>query len=117
MNKREYEIKLRDIRSKIKRHHGINCIKYWKKTTEPHFKVMCSIVFKLCNLDYTCFTEVEFKKKGRCDILVISPVAEATIIEILHTEKEDNIIKKKDYYPFPIVKVNTKDFKVDLFNL
>jgi len=119
MNKREYQIKKKELMSKIKKHNGINCVKYWKLTKREHFITIAEIVYFLCNNGYTCYTEVEFSK-GRADIFAISPEAEGIVIEVLHTETEHKFSAKLNKYPFRIIKIETKNFvvgklKIDTF--
>lgn len=60
------------------------------------------------------WTETIFLTKGRADI-----VTETTIYEILHSETKENILKKKDYYPYELIleafttkEILSKDFTI-----
>lgn len=117
MNKRELQIKRKDIMSKVKKHNGVNCVKCWGGTTKKHFMVISEICYYINSIGFEFYTEVEFNKGGRADIFAISPEAEGIIIEVLHSEKEEKFLKKLKKYPFRIIKIKTKDFIVDKLDL
>lgn len=95
-----------------------NVVKIWKGVSIEHSRVMHDICYKLLN-DYNMFfyTEAVFLNKSRADIFCFNSQM-AVIIEILNSEKEENIEKKKEYYPdVPIIKVKTKDFDIEKWKL
>lgn len=48
------------------------------------------------------FTELIFSNGSRADLVVCMPDGEVFVEEILESEKDENIEKKKEKYPFPI---------------
>lgn len=90
----------------------VGCAKYWKGTDYCHFRVISDIVWKLSSMGQEVYTEVEFINGGRADILAIDKLGNAVIIEVLHTESEERFENKLSSYPFPVVKVYTKDFDI-----
>jgi hypothetical protein len=97
----------------------INFIKCWKGTSYPHWRVLSDIAWKLINQGYDIMTEVEFKTTGRADLVAINGCGDGYIIEILHTESDSKFNEKLSKYPpiFDIVKVKTKDFDINLWEL
>jgi hypothetical protein len=123
MNKRDKIIKekeyedLIDFNVQSKKQYGVS--KCWKGVSKEHWDVMCDIVWKLVNeYEMKVKTEVTFKSGGRCDLFAYSGQL-AIIVEVLHSEKDERFEKKKDYYPLgiPIMKVRTKDFKIEDFKV
>jgi hypothetical protein len=115
--------KRRLIMSTIKYHslsgNKINFIKCWKGTSYPHWRVLSDIAWKLINQGYDIMTEVEFNTSGRADLVAINGCGDGFIIEVLHTEDEREFEDKVSKYPpiFDIVKVKTKDFDLNLWDL
>jgi hypothetical protein len=114
INEKQYK-DLLDMNSK----KYTNVIKCWKKTSKEHFLTMCQICYKLLH-DYnmTFCTECVFRNNARADIFAFSGQL-AIIIEVLKSETNERFELKKDYYPngIPIIKVHTKDFKIDEFKV
>lgn|GEM_PF-6369592 len=95
----------------------IGCVKLWKGVCYKHFKVMCDIVWKLTSQGYSCITETEFVGGGRADIVAIDMNGIGCIIEVLHSESEKRFELKKDKYPLPIIRVDTKGFDITTWEL
>lgn len=112
--KKNYYRNLLDINSK----KYLNASKCWKNISLEHYRVMSDIVWKLANeYEMEVYSEVIFKSGGRADIFAFNGSL-AVIIEILHSEKEENIENKKTYYPdIPIIKVKTRDFNIETWKL
>ena len=83
-------------------------VKCWKGTSKAHFMTIAEISYDLINEGFEILTEVEFTNGGRADILAISPNSEFYIIEVLHSETEEMLLKKKDYYPEECLLVSVK---------
>lgn len=97
-----------------------NASKCWKGVCLKHYRVMSDIVWKLVNeYDMDVFTEVIFiNNSGRADIFAYNGQL-AIIVEVLHSESEKKADTKNSYYPkgIPIVKVSTKDFNIEDFEV
>lgn len=117
MNQRQIQLNKQNTLNKIKRSSlsstRVGCAKCWKKTSYEHFITIAKIVWKLSSQDYSVFTETEFIDGGRADIFVLDQNGDGTIIEVLHTETEERYNAKLEHYPFPIIKVQTKDFDIN----
>jgi len=86
----------------------INSLKIEKGNTIDHEMLKFLVCFILKNQDREFITEARLKTGGRCDVLDLS---RGVVIEILTTEKEANIEKKKDYYSdLPIIPILSKDY-------
>jgi len=94
------------------------CVKVWRGVTYEHFITMAAVCWKLANSGYKVYTEVEFTKGGRADIVAISGSC-GFVFEVLHTEKEARFSAKKDLYPeeFLIIPVKTKGFDITQFDI
>ncbi len=121
MNKRDKAIKRNKVIDLIDRSSlngtKVNCAKYWRGTTYEHWRVMSDIIWKLASQGYETFTEVTFNNGARADILVIDNSGEGYVIEVLHTETDERFNLKLDSYPLPIIKVRTKGFNIDEWDL
>jgi len=105
---------LLDINSKKYR----NVAKCWGGTTYQHFRVLSDILWKLIN-DYgmEVYSEAVFRNGARADLFAFNGNL-AVIIEVAHSESEQRLAKKEEYYPdIPIIKVRTKDFSIDDFKI
>jgi len=93
-------------------------IKCWKGVSFDHFIVMSKICWKLINEGFEVYTEAEFEKGGRADVLAIKDGL-AVIIEIMNSETEVMLNKKRDYYPSEckIIPVKTKNFNINEFKI
>jgi hypothetical protein len=74
-----------------------NCVRFRKGETFPHAMRKLEVCYWLQTNGYSYYTEAEFQTGGRADIVVISPYE--FIIEVLHSEKMESILKKKKKYP------------------
>jgi len=121
MNKKQIYIENKKLKDLIKRESTNNrrgCAKFWKGVTKEHWRVMCDIVWKLVNQGYEVYTEAEFVSGGRADVVAIIN-GSGFIIEVLHTETEERYSAKFNKYPkeFFMIKVKTKGFKIDNFDI
>ena len=94
-------------------------IKYYPNNTDKHEDIKWNICKKLKKEQYEVYTECRFKNnKGRADIIAIKNRI-GYIIEIANNEKEKSIASKKEKYPtdFDLIVVQTKNFKIEEFNL
>lgn len=78
---------------------------------------MSDIVWKLSSQNYEVYTEVEFVHGGRADIFVVDKNGDGLIIEVLHTESEERYEEKLKLYPFQVIKVYTKDFDINTWDM
>lgn len=96
----------------------IYCAKYWRGVTLQHWRVMSDIVWKLASQGYEVYTEIVFADgSGRGDILAIDTNGNGYIIEVLHSEKDERFNLKLESYPLPIIKVKTKEFDINKWDL
>lgn len=114
--------------NKIKRHIKYNSMSgnkdgYFKITKgsgnespihrDTKYKVCC----ELAKRNFEFYTEVEFKKYGRADIVAFDEFGNGFIIEILHTEKDkpDYTEYKRQNYPdeFEFIEIKTGE-KIEL---
>ncbi len=121
MSKKTEEIGSKRLKNLIKSSsisNRRNCSKYWVGVTKKHYITMCELVYKFAKNGWEVFTEVEFKKKGRADLIAISGSV-GQIVEILHTESEEKFNKKKLIYPseFILRSVHTGTFDIDSFDI
>ena len=121
MNKQEeYFIKSR-LLQKIKHldRHGNKegCIKIYPNNSLEHEQTKLAVAYKLKNLGFEIWTECRFDS-GRADIVAIQK-GQGYIIEILHSETDEQYELKTQKYPkeFTLRKVNTKDFDIEAFDL
>jgi len=87
-----------------------NCFRCSKAEKEPHIRMKFERYLKHIQLGRTVFTELILKKDmGRPDLVVVDK-GFVFVEEIVNSEKEASIIKKKLKYPFPIqiIKVDKK---------
>jgi hypothetical protein len=74
-----------------------NCLRFRKGETFAHALRKLEVCYWLQKNGYDYYTEAEFDSGGRADIAVIHPIE--FIIEVLHSEKDESILKKKRLYP------------------
>lgn len=74
----------------------INMIRFSKTETEEHKNKKIEICNNLVKEGKSFITEAIFIQGGRADIFILDDL---TIIEILKSEKLENIENKKRYYP------------------
>jgi len=121
MNQKQIQIRHKEFKDQLTNECTMNrkgCSKCWKGVTNEHYIVMSNIVWWLVNQGYDVFTEAEFKKGGRADIVCwIS--GQAFAIEVLHTETDERYEAKFDKYPedFTMVKIKTGGFDISSFVL
>lgn len=89
------------------------CIKLSNETIE-HFTVKAQVGHFFKKNDYKVWSEPVLSS-GRPDLLVLHKSGIAYIIEIVHSEKEASILKKKLKYPLDIITISTKDWNYDTF--
>ena len=93
------------------------CCKCTSETKE-HYLAKAAIVHWLKNNGYDVYTEASFRAYGRADIIALHSNGYAYIIEVLCSEKEKTFESKVGKYPnLTVVKVYTKDFDYDTFEL
>lgn len=76
-----------------------NMFQYCKNNSEEHEDMKFKVFKTLIKLDYKVFTEVEFKKGGRADIVAFDIKGNGHILEIIHSESQESINKKLNNYP------------------
>ncbi len=107
MNKKIY-ISEQEVLSLLEptRNKDINKIKLNPANTKEHEMWKCDACYNLLKQKKRFVTEAIFKNnKGRCDILNIT---DKVAIEIVCTEREESIIRKKAKYPVPIIFIKTR---------
>jgi hypothetical protein len=108
MNKKQYNKEQEVLRLLDScRNKDINLIKGSgiPAESDSHFLAKCKKCKELLNNGHRFVTEARFKyNKGRADILDIT---EGIIFEVVNSETEESLIKKKAKYPLPfeIIKV------------
>ena len=75
-----------------------NCVRFRTGESYPHRFRKFEVCSWLQDNGYSYYTEAEFNTGGRADIIAWNQV-ESFIIEVLHTEKYESILKKKEKYP------------------
>lgn len=93
-------------------------VKVYHNNSYIHEKTKFEIVYKLKKLGFEVYTECEFSHGCRGDIVAIQD-GKGWIIEVIHSETEEQFELKKQKYPeeFILTKVNTKDFKIEEFEI
>jgi len=102
MNKKEKMFQINSTSKLLKfqdRMHK-NCIRSSLTENDQHFVVKCLICRELNNMNKEFITEARFENgKGRADVLVLD---DGVALEILCSEKEENIKNKKNNYPVSV---------------
>lgn len=89
----------KDLVEQSSRMH-VNCIRQNVNNSKIHENIKSDICYALDKKGIQFITEAEFKEgKGIADILILD---KGMAIEIMHSEKDENIAKKKKKYPCPI---------------
>jgi len=91
-------------------------VKIYPNNSFEHEKTKFEVAYYLKKQGFKIYTEGEFSRGGRGDIIAIKD-GEGYIIEILHSEDEKKFHNKELIYPteFKIYKVYTKNFSIDSF--
>lgn len=110
---------LQSLKFSSKSGNKLNLFNYWVSNSDEHENVKWEIFKYLRKQGYDMLTEAEFVSGGRADLVAISPTGEGYIIEVLHTESDERFNLKVKKYPqdMEIVKVNTKGFNINEFDL
>ena len=86
----------------------INCVRFRLKESYPHRLRKFEVCNWLYDNGYSFLTEAEFSTGGRPDIIVWNAdwkSFDEFIVEVVHSEKEISILKKKDKYPTDDIRV------------
>jgi len=98
---------MREIRYSNKVGNHRNCIRINVANSIEHEIAKLRICYELIKSGKEVFTEAIFVNGSRADILVLD---DHKVIEILHSEKEKDCLKKCEKYPalfeFEMVKIN-----------
>jgi hypothetical protein len=83
-----------------------NVIRFSHNETIEHYLQKCKVCYELkkMNIEFVC--EAIFYEGTRADIYVID---KDTAIEILHTEKDENLDKKRKEYPCWVAGIRTTE--------
>jgi hypothetical protein len=84
------------IHANAKYGHRANHVHFHAGNTAEHEILKALVVWEAIKNGSIVYTEAIFKQGGRADIVDIT---EGTIIEILGSEKENDFLKKSEYYP------------------
>ena len=82
----------------------MNCIRFSSANTLAHELKKAEIASQLLKAGNKFVTEATFLTGGRADIVDLT---NAIAYEIVNTESEKSIVKKKLKYPIPIVVIKT----------
>lgn len=95
------------------------CVKIHSNNSYLHERVKFDVAFKLKKLGFEIWSECRFEFGGGRSDLVAIKEGKGYIIEILHSETEEQFNLKKIKYPeeFEMIKVNVKDFDIKSFEL
>ncbi|MFA5764207.1 MAG: hypothetical protein WC915_05365 [archaeon] len=83
-----------------------NMVRFSHTETPEHYLQKCRVCYQLSkmNLEFVC--EARFYEGTRADIYVLD---KDTAIEILHTEKDENLEKKRKEYPCWVAGIRTNE--------
>lgn len=76
-----------------------NLFNYCKNNSDLHEIVKFRTFIELIKRNYIVYSEVEFKKGGRADLVCIDQKGEGHIFEIVNSESNESIKNKLDKYP------------------
>jgi len=109
---------IQNIRFSNRSGSHVNCFRYHKNNSDEHEDTKYQVYKKLIKTGYDVWVEPIFNDGNRADIVAIKD-GKGYIVEILHSESEESYNLKKNKYPqeFMLIKVNTKDFNVDKFEI
>ena len=85
-----------------------NVVKINVGNTLFHELAKCKLVYEFVKQGKEVYTECIFKERGRADVFIPEDLR---VIEVLHSEKEEEALKKVDKYPstLDILFISTKD--------
>ena len=109
MNQKERLIKRNNSARMLEHTSAIhrNCVRFNTGNSMAHELQKARAALFFINLGYEVITEAEFKGKiARADLFILD---DCVAVEILHSEKEESIIKKSKKYPCRIVSIKTTD--------
>ena len=89
---------LRKLQLASRKH--LNCVRFGKNESIKHAMKKAEVCYRLNEAGYSFVTEAKFENGKRADIYVLE---DDTAIEIVNTEKEKSIAKKKQAYPCNVV--------------
>ena len=81
-----------------------NAIRFSHTETEEHFLQKCRVCYELAKMNIEFICEARFYEGTRADIYVLD---KDVAIEILHSEKDENLEKKRKEYPCWVVGIRT----------
>jgi uncharacterized membrane protein len=87
------------------------CLRWRAKEGWLHVLKKLEVCYWLSQNGYVWVTEAEFTTGGRADIVVLKPMQ--FIIEVVNTEKEVSIVRKKGMYPMNDIRVVRTDVPFD----
>jgi len=95
-----------------------NCFRYHQNNTDEHEDTKYQVYKKLIKSGFEVWTEAIFSNGTRADIVAIFG-GKGYIVEILHSESDASFELKKTKYPkeFMLIKIKTKDFNVEEFEI
>ena len=103
MNEKDKQFRRNNTRRLFRHTSGIhvNCVRVNIGSTLAHEATKFNLCYGLAMLGHDFITEAETENRQcRCDVVDLD---DAIIFEIVNTEKEESIVKKKGKYPLPII--------------
>lgn len=93
-----------------------NVVKLNVNNTIQHELAKCKLTYQLIKSGKQVMTEAIFKSGGRADIFVME---DYRVYEVLHSETEEEALKKNDYYPseVDIILYKSKDVLDEVFEI
>lgn len=89
-------------------HNKMNVVKIGANESKAHALKKCEVCHALLKLKRFFYTEAVFKSGHRADVFDLDA---GCAYEIVESESEESIIKKKEDYPVPVIVIKTeKDF-------
>ena len=83
-----------------------NVVRFSHTETPKHYLQKCKICYELRKMNIEFICEARFYEGTRADIYVID---KDLAIEVLHTEKDENLEKKRKKYPCWVVGIRTEE--------
>ena len=89
----------------------VNCFRYHRNNSEAHERTKFEVYKELVDQGHKVITEAIFENGKRCDIVCLSSDP-PRIIEILHTETEEEAAEKVKDYPagFTVEFIKAKEY-------